>query len=68
MNSHYMTMVLPYGGKVEFGKSSMICQTNPFNLVLTINNLLTDLLICQTFLLYSTVSSSGLFITKNTAV
>ena len=33
----------------EFGKSSMIHQTEPSKLVLTINNLLADLLICQTF-------------------
>ena len=33
----------------EFGKSSMICQTKPSILVLTINNLLADLLIHQIF-------------------
>ena len=38
------------GGKFgEFGKLSMIHQTKPSKLVLTINNLLADLLICQTF-------------------
>ena len=48
----------------EIGELSMICQTiKPSNLLLTINNLLADLLICQTFPLYSTFSS-GLFITK----
>ena len=33
----------------EFGKSFVIRQTKPSKLVLTINNLLADLLICQTF-------------------
>ena len=33
----------------KFGKLSMICQTKPSNLVLTINNLLADPLIRQTF-------------------
>ena len=38
------------GGKFgEFGKSSMNAKLKPSNLVLTINNLLADLLIRQTF-------------------
>ena len=38
------------GGKFgEFGKSSVIHQTKTIQIVLTINNLLADLLIHQTF-------------------
>ena len=38
------------GGKFgKFGESSVIRQTKPSKLVLTINNLLADLLIRQTF-------------------
>ena len=43
---------MPYSVKVwrvKFGESSMIYQTIPSKLVLTINNLLADLLIHQTF-------------------
>ena len=40
------------GRKVgEFGESSVICQTKTSKLVLIINNLLADLLICQTAVL-----------------
>ena len=39
------------GGKFgEFGESFVICQTKPSKLILTINNLLADPLIRQTFL------------------
>ena len=34
----------------KFGESSVICQTKPPKVVLTINNPLADVLICQTFL------------------
>ena len=37
------------GNTGEFGESSMIRRTKPLKLVLIINNLLVDLLICQTF-------------------
>ena len=35
----------------EFGESSVICQTKTSKLVLIINSLLADLLICQTAVL-----------------
>ena len=42
----YYTIVGKFG---NFGKSSVICQTKIIQLVLTINNLLADLLIRQNF-------------------
>ena len=37
-----------FGTKLdEFGESSVICQTKPSKLVVTINNLLANLFICQ---------------------
>ena len=36
-------------GGVKFDKSSVICQTKPSKLIVTINNHLTDLFIHQTF-------------------
>ena len=50
MHINYCTAGKFGGGKFsEFGESSAICQTKTIKLVFTINNLLADLLICQTF-------------------